>query len=54
MGMSMAKGSLYYCSDEMRKLFTTTGQGFVDTYFNDFICLKKSKYFIAAEQLLET
>lgn len=30
----------------MKNIFLTTGEGFVDTYFNDYICLKKTKEYL--------
>lgn len=51
MGRCFARGTMEYCCDEMKKLFMTTGEGFVDIYYNDFICLEKSKEEIVADHI---
>lgn len=39
-----AKGSFYYSCDDMKNAFTSaTGFGVVDTYYNDYYALKKTK-----------
>jgi hypothetical protein len=39
-----AKGSFYYSCDDMKNAFTSAnGLGFVDTYYNDYYALKKTK-----------
>ena len=36
------RGSLHYCSNEMKTCFLEDKEMAVDLYYNDFYCLKKS------------
>ena len=42
---SLFKGSYYFVSDEMKNLIVKNN-GFVDLYWNDLYCLKKSIEFL--------
>ena len=42
MEVEQFRGTFYYVSEEMRELFLDRKSGYVDVYYNDCVCLKKT------------